>query len=659
MKLSSKIVYGFILTNLIFILLLGFIFFLVRPVKTEAESLLRFLLPLFQHAADLYHDAAEQRSALRAYLASADNDIKLFDEFLASKKSSDEATAKIAEILNNPRAGFLQTPAFTRAFKNFLSANEEFADLALSSPARQEAIFNARNATSATYLEAVNSLKEVLKAEEAALEKEIDVLNNNAAAKHRVERIRTINSILDNFSKSYILFIRGLLRLEQELFKTSLTLLNGVVKNLKAVILETTNPGHRKALEKAVNLMADEYAPHCQETVRLILEDLDITVKRNSMAQDALVQAKALSEATDEISRVFSRHMSDTASSIILSMFIGAVTAVALSLIFALFLTRNIIRPINRITRDLNDSAQEVDEASALFTQSSGILASGASANAASLEETYAALEQLTSMTLRNSENAVCANQLMIQASQAIVQAQESMGKVIAAMDEISQSGQQISKIIKTIDEIAFQTNLLALNAAVEAARAGEAGAGFAVVADEVRNLAIRSAKAAKTTGDLIASTISNINSGSFMVNNTAVAFTTVDSSASKVSSLVSEVAEASKEQTIGISQISKAMSEMDKVTQSNAASAEDSAESAGQLSLQARNLLSAVSQLDALAHGRENNGKAPIKNESGILAFSPGPGRNGGDDMFTRGQDDSSDKLIFLPKPEGRKLKY
>ena len=196
------------------------------------------------------------------------------------------------------------------------------------------------------------------------------------------------------------------------------------------------------------------------------------------------------------------------------------------------------------------------------------------------------------------------ANALMRQATEAVKMATGSMGHVIRAMEEISVSGNEIGKIIKTIDEIAFQTNLLALNAAVEAARAGEAGSGFAVVADEVRNLAIRSADAAKSTADLIASTISNINSGSEMVNATADNFKTVETHSSKVAELVAEVAEASKEQSQGIGQITTAMSQMDKVTQSNAASAEESASAAGQLSLQAGNLLSAVDEMNELVHG-------------------------------------------------------
>jgi methyl-accepting chemotaxis protein len=207
-------------------------------------------------------------------------------------------------------------------------------------------------------------------------------------------------------------------------------------------------------------------------------------------------------------------------------------------------------------------------------------------------------------MTGRNADNAVEANSLMDETKGFVDKAENSMAKVIAAMEEISLSGNEIGKIIKTIDEIAFQTNLLALNAAVEAARAGEAGAGFAVVADEVRNLAIRSADAAKTTADLIAATIVNINSGSDMVNATAEAFKAVETNTAKVGLLVSEVAAASKEQSVGISQITTAMVEMDKVTQANAGTAEQSAGEANRLARQANHLLSALGKIIELVHG-------------------------------------------------------
>jgi len=280
--------------------------------------------------------------------------------------------------------------------------------------------------------------------------------------------------------------------------------------------------------------------------------------------------------------------------------------AVALGLGLSVLINRSVIIPINRIINALSISAHEVEGASVQLTGASNTLAQGATENAASLEETSAALEELSSMTSRNADNAVEAQALMAQGAEAVGQAESSMSKVIGAMEEISRSGNEIGKIIKTIDEIAFQTNLLALNAAVEAARAGEAGAGFAVVADEVRNLAIRSADAAKNTADLIAATIANISSGSDMVNATAEAFKAVETSVTKVSGLVSEVAEASKEQSQGIGQITKAMSEMDRVTQTNAASAEESAGAAGQLSLQAGSLLNTVNEMDILAHGEE-----------------------------------------------------
>ncbi|MDR2946906.1 MAG: methyl-accepting chemotaxis protein [Candidatus Adiutrix sp.] len=343
---------------------------------------------------------------------------------------------------------------------------------------------------------------------------------------------------------------------------------------------------------------------------------LDLTNRYDSntkAAQTRGVLNAAVSEGAAKLREVGDRmalaeaDASQSASNqVVVALLAGTLVAIAVSMIMAIFLTRGITKPINHVIEVLSEGSEEVDNASGQLSQASNSLAEGATENAASLEETSAALEELSSMTNRNADNAAEANALMAQATVSVDQAGQSMENVIKAMDEISISGNEISKIIKTIDEIAFQTNLLALNAAVEAARAGEAGAGFAVVADEVRNLAIRSADAAKNTSDLIASTISNINSGSTMVNATAENFKTVENNAGKVAELLSEVAAASKEQSQGISQITIAMSQMDKVTQSNAASAEESASAAGQLSLQAGNLLSAVEEIRALVHGAQ-----------------------------------------------------
>jgi methyl-accepting chemotaxis protein len=342
-----------------------------------------------------------------------------------------------------------------------------------------------------------------------------------------------------------------------------------------------------------------------KKTVMSVSEASDKTVIAK---QKIIDMADTLNIGMTELSNTFAAATLSSLKRAILTMIIGVCLGIALSMILAFTLTRDITGPLIKVIDLLSEGAQEVDTASRELSQASNSLAEGATENAASLEETSAALEELSSMTKRNSDNAVEANSLMNLAHESMAKASNSMNNVISAMDQIAVSGNEIGKIIKTIDEIAFQTNLLALNAAVEAARAGEAGAGFAVVADEVRNLAIRSADAAKNTADLIAATISNINSGSEMVHSTSQNFQTVADQSSKVGQLVSEVAEASREQSQGISQITIAMNQMDKVTQSNAASAEESASSASQLSMQASKLLGAVDDMSKIVFGQHGS---------------------------------------------------
>ncbi len=285
----------------------------------------------------------------------------------------------------------------------------------------------------------------------------------------------------------------------------------------------------------------------------------------------------------------------------------------AAAMVFGIFLSwiiaRSITRPIQRVIAGLNEGAQQVAAASSQLAGASQSLAEGSSEQAASLEETSSSMEEMGSMTSKNAENAGEANILSQQAKQVVTQANEAMAELIKSIDDIAKASEETGKIIKTIDEISFQTNLLALNAAVEAARAGEAGAGFAVVADEVRNLAMRAAEAAKGTASLIEGTIEKTKHGSELVNKTNETFLEVAESTVKVGELVGEIAAASTEQAEGIRQVNMALAEMDKVTQLNAANAEQSASASEELSGQAASVRVFVDDLTALVGYRGANG--------------------------------------------------
>ncbi len=267
----------------------------------------------------------------------------------------------------------------------------------------------------------------------------------------------------------------------------------------------------------------------------------------------------------------------------------------------ALFITRSISKPIHHITNSLNLNADHVFTASLEVTSSSHTLAEGASQQAAALEETSSSLEEMSSLTLQNANNASEADKLMQKANAVVDGANGSMKELTRSMEEISRASEETQKIVKTIDEIAFQTNLLALNAAVEAARAGEAGAGFAVVADEVRNLAMRAADAARNTATLIEGTVKKIKAGSQLATKTSQDFLQVTESTSKVAALVTEIATASDEQSHGIGQINKAVTEMDKVVQLTAANAAENASSSEEMTGQAEQMKTLVNELVSL----------------------------------------------------------
>jgi methyl-accepting chemotaxis protein len=243
---------------------------------------------------------------------------------------------------------------------------------------------------------------------------------------------------------------------------------------------------------------------------------------------------------------------------------------------------------IRSASTNVFDSAREIAEGN-------NELSHRTESQASSLEETASAMEQITSTVQQNAENATESSKLSTDVIEKASNGGAVVKNAITAMSDINKSNKKISDIISVIDEIAFQTNLLALNAAVEAARAGEQGRGFAVVAAEVRNLAQRSAGAAKEIKGLINDSVEAVGQGTKLVDETGQTFTELVSSIEEVGKMIADIDSAGKEQSAGIGEVSAAVSQMDEMTQQNAALVEQAAASSKSMEEQSQALLDQV----------------------------------------------------------------
>ncbi len=247
------------------------------------------------------------------------------------------------------------------------------------------------------------------------------------------------------------------------------------------------------------------------------------------------------------------------------------------------------------IVRDVRSGTDTIATASAEISAGNMDLSSRTEQQAGSLEETASSMEELTSTVKQNADNASQARELATSASDIAVKGGNMVAEVVDTMGGINESARKIADIIGVIDGIAFQTNILALNAAVEAARAGEQGRGFAVVATEVRSLAQRSASAAKEIKALIDDSVGKVDAGSKLVDRAGATMEEVVQSVQRVSAIINDIASASAEQRNGIEQVNHAITQMDQVTQQNAALVEQAAAAANAMQDQAAALSDAV----------------------------------------------------------------
>lgn len=288
------------------------------------------------------------------------------------------------------------------------------------------------------------------------------------------------------------------------------------------------------------------------------------------------------------------------------------------------------IERLRGIIAQIREATDSIDTAASEIAMGNNDLSRRTEEQASSLEETASSVEELASTVKLNAENAQAANKLAAEASASATRGGEVVSQVVATMNGITESNRKISDITAIIDSIAFQTNLLALNAAVEAARAGEQGRGFAVVASEVRNLAQRAAEAAKDIKAVIVSSVGNVDEGAKLVRSAGAAMEEIVAQVRRVSVIIGEIASASKEQSEGVQEVNRAVTQIDQITQQNAALVEEATAAAKSLEDQAGSLVRAVS-IFKLANGREGAGRRQTARSQtgGHVNGSAGP-RNG-----------------------------
>ena len=618
MKLGTKLYLGFSALVVIALLLGGLAVWQMSGVKRDATIIAQDYLPAVLVANNVERESLRTMYEIRGYAFTEETN------FLARGR---QQLSDVAKFLTEAKSLAERAPT-TLAFLGQAAAQAEakateygqLVDQTVATTTALEKDVAAMDKAARDYMAICDAY---LKSQSDLLHAALDVTNAPAkpdgdaepqasvdlvSIQDRVRKLSLANDIIDLGNNIRVGNFRSQARRDPVLFQEtqkSFAEVNAKLDELKAITKQEVN------LKQIADCRAagQAYNDAMSGFLRNWLAREELGRKRNTVGDAVLAEALKTSTGSAETTAKLSNAAAAALASASTIMITGLGFGVVVGVLLAFFLTRSITKPIKAVAEALSAGAEQTASAAGQVSSASQSLAEGASEQAASLEETSSSLEEMASMTRRNAENAGKVKDLGSQARHAGDQGVHDMAKMTAAMQAIKASSDEVAKIIKTIDEIAFQTNILALNAAVEAARAGEAGMGFAVVADEVRNLAQRAAQSAKETAAKIEDAVQKSALGTEISGKVAASLEEIVGKARQVDELAGEVAAASREQSQGIEQVNSAVPQMDKVTQSNAASAEESASAAEELNAQAENLKDAVNQLLRLVDGDHAHG--------------------------------------------------
>ena len=457
-------------------------------------------------------------------------------------------------------------------------------------------------ALSFTSLSVIDSLSSYLGVSVGSTTASIDELGQiNRATSDLVgcERALVLHSLFGNGPqvKEYTkIFESTSANLEQKIAGLPATVASGSghdsVEALKSGLAEwkTAHAALMKWLDKQ---QADEAEKLLRNKIQPVADRMQEASRQLSASGTAVLQAGVV-DAGAKAAR------SRWTAFLFIAMFMAAGVAVLLEV-------RRTGRRLREVTGQVSSAAGEVGDAAGQVANISRQLSEWTSNQAASIEETSASSQQIEAISQQNAESTKTVATLMATVDRAVVETNGTLNQMVESMKEINGSSVNIAKIIRIIDEIAFQTNILALNAAVEAARAGEAGMGFAVVADEVRNLAQRSAQAARDTTALIEQSVTSSKAGTHHLDQVARMIGEITGSAAEVKTLVDEVSASCQQQSEGIRQISKSLTEMERTTQQTAAGARESLTASDGLNEQAHAIRTVVLELGKVVGAKTN----------------------------------------------------